>query len=157
LRGGKRGDGHEVSILMRIGYGELAGRVASKVSTMIIRPPQHGHRCAGEGVSASLSAALRERSVEAFGAASSGLMDLLDIAKAPVSRGVEPHDLETGSDLRVPPQPMARSRRRSPLLPRERFRFYGARGGRWRLRRGNQTMERPYVKAERLEQMPGCA
>jgi hypothetical protein len=40
---------------------------------------------------------------------------------------------------------------------RERFRFYGARGGRWRLRRGNQTMERPYVKAERLGQMPSCA
>src|SRR6516165_1776692 len=47
-------------------------------------------------------------------------MGLSDIAKAPVSHGVEPHDLETGPDLRVPRQPMARSPR-SSLLPRERF------------------------------------
>src|SRR5208283_4147528 len=31
----------------------------------------------------------------------SGLMGLSDIAKAPVSHGVEPHDLETGLELRV--------------------------------------------------------
>src|SRR5208337_4256813 len=50
-----------------------------------------------------------------------GLMGLSDIAKAPVSHGVEPHDLETGSGLRLRLQPMARSPSRSPLLPRERF------------------------------------
>jgi hypothetical protein len=33
---------------------------------------------------------------------------------------------------------------------RERFRFYGARGGRWRLRRRNQTMERPMPKQNDL-------
>ena len=43
LRGGKRGDGHEVSILIRVGDGEREERAPSKVSTMIIRPPQHGH------------------------------------------------------------------------------------------------------------------
>ena len=32
--------------------------------------------------------------------------------------------------------------------------FMGRAARRWRLRRGNQTMERPYVKTERLEQMP---
>src|ERR1700722_1751244 len=51
-----------------------------------------------------------------------GLMGLSVIAKAPVSHGVEPHDLETGPDLRVPLQPMACSPGRSPPpLPRERF------------------------------------
>jgi hypothetical protein len=43
LRGGKRGDGHEVSTLIRVGDGERAGRAPWNVSTMIIRPPQHGH------------------------------------------------------------------------------------------------------------------
>jgi hypothetical protein len=57
LRGEVRGDGHEVSILIRLGEGDRAGRAPSKVSTMIIRPPQHGHRRAGEGVSASPSSA----------------------------------------------------------------------------------------------------
>jgi len=70
LRGGKHGDGHEVSILMRIGDGELAGRAASKVSTTIIRPPQQGHRRAGEGVSASSSASAHGRSGGVLGAAS---------------------------------------------------------------------------------------
>jgi hypothetical protein len=42
LWGGKRGDGHEVSILIRLGDGERAGRAPSKVSTMIIRPPAIG-------------------------------------------------------------------------------------------------------------------
>ena len=56
LRGGKRGDDHEVSILNRLGDEDRAGRAPTNVSTMIIRPPQHGHRCAGEGVSASVSA-----------------------------------------------------------------------------------------------------
>ena len=56
LRGGMRGDGHEVSILIRLGDGDRAGRRPSNVSTMIIRPPQQGHRRAGETSSASLSA-----------------------------------------------------------------------------------------------------
>src|SRR5271157_5799283 len=55
VRGGMRGDGHEESILIRVGDGERAGRALSNVSTMIIRPPQQGHRRAGEGGSASLS------------------------------------------------------------------------------------------------------
>src|SRR4029077_15738830 len=37
----------------------------------------------------------------------SGLMDLSDIAKAPVSHGVEePHDLEKGPSLRFRPYPL---------------------------------------------------
>jgi hypothetical protein len=43
LRSEKRGDAHEVSILIRLGRGEYAGRTPSKVSALIIRPPQHGH------------------------------------------------------------------------------------------------------------------
>jgi hypothetical protein len=42
----RREDGdfaHEVSILMRVGVEERVGRAPSNVSTMIIRPPQHGH------------------------------------------------------------------------------------------------------------------
>ena len=49
------GDGHEESILMRVGDGDRSGRAPWKVSTMIIRPPQQGHGREGEGVSASLS------------------------------------------------------------------------------------------------------
>ena len=56
LRGGMRGDGHEVSILIRFSDGDRPGRAPSNVSMMIIRPPQHGHRRAGNGASASLSA-----------------------------------------------------------------------------------------------------
>ena len=56
LRGRKRSDDHEVSILIWFGCGDRAGRAPSNVSMMIIRPPQHGHRCAGEGVSVSRSA-----------------------------------------------------------------------------------------------------
>ena len=45
LRGGKHGAiAHEVSILIRLGEGERAGRTPSKVSMTIIRPPQQGHR-----------------------------------------------------------------------------------------------------------------
>src|SRR6516162_346952 len=47
LRGGKGSDDHEVSIPIRVGDGDRAGRGPSNVSTMIIRPPQQGHRCAG--------------------------------------------------------------------------------------------------------------
>ena len=46
-----RGDCHEVSILIRVGDGERAGGAPSKVSTMIIRPPQRGQRRPGEGPS----------------------------------------------------------------------------------------------------------
>src|SRR5208337_122875 len=48
-------------------------------------------------------------------------MGFSSIANAPVSHGVEPHDLETDPGLRLRLQPMARSPGRSPLLPRERF------------------------------------
>jgi len=47
-----RGAGHDVSILIRIGEGDRAGRGPSNVSTTIIRPPQHGQRRAGETSSA---------------------------------------------------------------------------------------------------------
>ena len=52
VRGGMRGDGHELSILIRVGDGERQGRGPSNVSTMIIRPPQQGQRRAGETSSA---------------------------------------------------------------------------------------------------------
>ncbi len=55
FRGKVRGDGHELSILIRFGDGDRAGRAPSNVSTMIIRPPQHGHRRAGEGALVSQS------------------------------------------------------------------------------------------------------
>ena len=57
-----RGDGHEVSILIRVRDGDCAGRAPSNVSMMIIRPPQHGHRRAVGGVSVSLSASARSLS-----------------------------------------------------------------------------------------------
>src|SRR4029077_10605352 len=67
-RGGTHGDGHEVSILIRLGGGDCAGRGPSNVSTMIMRPPQHGHWCAS--VLASLAASACALPVEASGAAS---------------------------------------------------------------------------------------
>jgi len=71
LRVGKRGDDHhEVSILIRLGDGERAGRGPSNVSTMIIWPPEHGHRRADEGASVSLSASACTLSGETLGAAS---------------------------------------------------------------------------------------
>ena len=39
----KRGDGHEVSMLIRLGDGGREERAPSNISTVIIRPPQHGH------------------------------------------------------------------------------------------------------------------
>ena len=60
LEGGRRGDGHEVSILIRARRRCRAGRGPSNVSTMIIRPPQHGQRRAGERSSARLSASAGE-------------------------------------------------------------------------------------------------
>jgi hypothetical protein len=53
-----RGDDHEVSILIRLCGGDCGGRTPSNVSMMIIRPPQHGHRRADEGVSVWLSASV---------------------------------------------------------------------------------------------------
>ena len=61
LRGGMGCGGHEVSILIWVGDGERAGRMASKVSTIIIRPPQHGQRRAGATSSTSPPASARER------------------------------------------------------------------------------------------------
>ena len=58
LRDGMRSDDHEVSILIGRGGACRAGRTPSKVSMMIIRPPQHGHRRADEGVSVWLSASV---------------------------------------------------------------------------------------------------
>src|SRR5580700_9370291 len=54
----------------------------------------------------------------------SGLMGLSSIEKTPVSHGVEPHDLETGSSLRSRRHPFRTSPRPSPRLPRERFSPY---------------------------------
>jgi len=56
------GEGHELSILIRLGDEGRLGRSPSNVSTMIIRPLQHGHRCAGESISVSLSASAGGRS-----------------------------------------------------------------------------------------------
>ena len=70
MRGGMRGDGHELSILIRLGDGERQGRDPSNVSTMIIRPPQQGQRRKEEAGSASLSASAGGLSGETLGAAS---------------------------------------------------------------------------------------
>ena len=59
-----------MAILMRVGAEERAGRAPSNVSMMIIRPPQHGHRRAGEGVSVSLSASACALWRETLGAVS---------------------------------------------------------------------------------------
>ena len=76
-----RGDGHEVSILIRLGEAMRAGRAPSNVSTMIIRPPQHGQRRGGERSSVRLSASAREGS-GAFCARGEHLADALDVAGA---------------------------------------------------------------------------
>jgi len=88
LGGGKHGDGdHEVSILIRFGGGDRAGRAPSKVSTMIIRPPQQGHRGVGEAVSASLFGSARERSGEVVDAARNWRMRLmLRVRTVPANR-----------------------------------------------------------------------
>src|SRR5208337_1246712 len=64
VRGGMRGDGHELSILIRLGDGERQGCGPSKVSTTIIRPPQHGQRRKDEAGSASPSASAGALSAE---------------------------------------------------------------------------------------------
>ena len=86
MRGGMRGDGHELSILIRLGDGERQGRGPSNVSTMIIRPPQQGQRRAGETSSARLSA-LRE-GWGAFSAAASSCpaRSMLSARTAPANR-----------------------------------------------------------------------
>ena len=56
MRGGMHGDGHELSILIRLGDGERQGRAPSNVLTIIIRPPQQGQRRAGETSSSRLPA-----------------------------------------------------------------------------------------------------
>ena len=61
MRGGTHGDGHEVSILIRFGDDDCAGRGPSNVSTMIIRPPQHRQRRVGRMFSPSLLASARRR------------------------------------------------------------------------------------------------
>ena len=87
MRGGMRGDGHELSILIRFGGGDRAGRAPSKVSTMIIRPPQQGHRGAGEAVSVSLSGSARDRSDEVVDAASNWRMrSMLRARTVPANR-----------------------------------------------------------------------
>jgi hypothetical protein len=65
-----RGDSHEVSILIRLSGEGCAERAPANVSTMIIRPPQHGHLRAVEGVSVSLSTSAGERSGATSDAAS---------------------------------------------------------------------------------------
>jgi hypothetical protein len=52
--------------LIRVSDGDRTGRAPSNVSTMIIRPPQQGHRRAGEGVSV-LSASAGGRSAGRLG------------------------------------------------------------------------------------------
>ena len=84
---GKRGGDHELSILIRFGDGDRAGRGPSNVSTMIIQPPQQGRRRAGEGVFASLLASAGGGSGGPWAAASK-LADALDVVArtAPANR-----------------------------------------------------------------------
>jgi hypothetical protein len=76
-----------VSILMRVGDGGRPGRAPSKVSTMIIRPPQQGQRRTGEAVSAWLFASACESSDVVFGAASAWRTRSMVLARtAPANR-----------------------------------------------------------------------
>jgi hypothetical protein len=86
VRGWMRGDGHELSILIRLGDGERQGRGPSNVSTMIIRPPQQGQRRAGETSSARLSAS--REGWDAFSAAASDCRarSMLSARTAPAMR-----------------------------------------------------------------------
>jgi len=82
-----RGDGHELSILIRLGDEDRAGRAPSNVSTMIIRPPQHGHRRSGEDVSVALSASACALWDETLGAASAWrARSMLRARTAPANR-----------------------------------------------------------------------
>ena len=72
--------------LIRLGDGEREERAPSNVSTMIIRPPQPGDGRKGEGLSASLSAALEASAPgEALGRG-----EQLSDAGARYVRGLEP-------------------------------------------------------------------
>jgi len=82
-----RGDGHELSILIRVGDGERQGRGPSIVSTMIIRPPQQGQRRAGETSLAWLSASAHGRWGAARAAASNcRARSMLSARSAPAMR-----------------------------------------------------------------------
>jgi hypothetical protein len=87
VRGGMRGDGHELSILIRLGDGDRAGRGPSKVSTTIIRPPQHGQRRKDESGSASLPASSGALSGETLdGASKCRARSMLSARTAPAMR-----------------------------------------------------------------------
>ena len=86
VRGGMRGDGHELSILIRLGDGERQGRGPSNVSTMIIRPPQQGQRCAGETSSARLSASRESWGAFSAAASSCRARSMLSARTAPANR-----------------------------------------------------------------------
>ena len=87
MRGGMRGDGHELSILIRLGDGERQGRGPSNVSTMIIRPPQQGQRRAGETVfSPTVGLARRLGRILCRGEQLSGALDVVRPRTAPAMR-----------------------------------------------------------------------
>jgi hypothetical protein len=86
VRGGVRGDGHELSILIRLGDGERQGRGPSNVSTMIIRPPQQGQRRAGETSSARLSASREGWGAFSAAAISCRARSMLSARTAPANR-----------------------------------------------------------------------
>ena len=83
VRGGMRGEGHELSILIRVGDGERQARGPSNVSTMIIRPPQQGQRRAGETSSARLSASTCGRWRAACAASNCRARSMLSARSAP--------------------------------------------------------------------------
>ena len=86
MRGGMRGDGHELSVLIRLGDGERQGRGPSNVSTMIIRPPQQGQRRAGETSSARLSASREGWGAFSAVASSCRARSMLSARNAPANR-----------------------------------------------------------------------
>src|SRR5208282_4213462 len=86
LRGGVRCDGHEVSILIRLGGGDRAGRALSNVSTTSIRPPQHGHRRAGAGALAPQSSALERWGARSDAASAWRARSMLRARTVPANR-----------------------------------------------------------------------
>ena len=86
VRGGMRGDGHELSILIRLGDDARQGRGPSNVSTMIIRPPQQGQRRAGETSSARLSASREGWGAFSAAASSCRARLMLSARTAPANR-----------------------------------------------------------------------
>ena len=81
-----RGDGHELSVLIRLGDGERQGRGPSNVSTMIIRPPQQGQRRAGETSSAGLSASCEGWSAFSAAASNCRTRSMVSARVAPANR-----------------------------------------------------------------------